>query len=72
MQIEVKFPKQYRPLPQGYKVVWSEESEKYLGMNEEKDIESPVYCSRYMARSWCFTFADKYPNCNRKLINFHQ
>jgi hypothetical protein len=63
MYIEVKFPKRYKPLPEGYKVVWSEESEMYLGINEEKDLESPIFCCRFMARRWCFNV--KYPKFYR-------
>jgi hypothetical protein len=53
-QIEVNFPPQYKHLPEGYKVIWSEECQMFLGINEEKDIESCVFCCRYMARRWCF------------------
>jgi hypothetical protein len=55
--IEVRFPKHYRPLPSGYSVVWSEFSEMFLGLCEEKDIESPIFCCKYMARRWCFANA---------------
>jgi hypothetical protein len=55
---EIKFPKQYKPIPNGFKVVWSELSEMFLGVHEEQDIESPVFCCKYMARRWCFARAE--------------
>lgn len=57
MQIEVHFPKHYKPLPEGYKVIWSESCDHYLGING--DIESEIYCCRFMARKWCFASAQK-------------
>ena len=51
---EIYFPHCYTPLPDGYKVIWSEVTEKYLGINKEKNIESPIFSSRFAARNWCF------------------
>ena len=58
MEHEIKFPKQYKPLPDGFKVIWSELAEMYFGVCEEKEIDSPVFCCKYMARRWCFAYAD--------------
>jgi hypothetical protein len=53
MITEIKFPKQYKPLPKGYKVIWSEESEHYFGVDRDGE-ESVMFCSRFAARKWCF------------------
>ena len=55
-EIEVSFPKRYKPLPKGFKVIWSEDVEHYLGYYEVDDDYSPLYSSRFMARRWCFNY----------------
>ena len=57
MLIRVSFPKNYTPLPKGYEVVWVEETEHYLGINEEMGFESVIFSNRFKAREWCFLHA---------------
>jgi len=55
-EIEISFSKRYKPLPKGFKVIWSEDVEHYIGYYEPGDVYSSVYSSRFMARRWCFEF----------------
>lgn len=49
---EVIFPKNYKPLPNGYRVILHEFTDHY----REKFLEekSPIFRSLFDARKWCF------------------
>jgi hypothetical protein len=57
-ETEISFPKRYKPLPKGFKVIWSEYVEHYLGYYEPGDVYSPLCFTRFIARRWCFEFDD--------------
>jgi hypothetical protein len=55
-EIDVIFPKRYKPLPNGFRVFWSEYVEHYLGYDEKEDVYSPIFSCRFAARRWCFEY----------------
>jgi hypothetical protein len=56
--IVITFPKHYKPLPDGYSVVWEDCIEHYVG-HGPNETESDAYCDRNMARRWCFANYEK-------------
>ena len=62
MDILIKWPKHYKRLPPGYEVKWVECVEHYMGFGPN-EVDSPIYCNRFMARRWC------YAHYNRQFLN---
>jgi hypothetical protein len=53
----VEWPKHYKPLPEGYYVVFADNY--YNWVNDELDLEGPVHWDRYFVRRCAFAHAKK-------------
>lgn len=49
----IKWPKHYKPLPEGFTVEQLESGHYYAKFQE---VESEMFCDRFEARRWCFAY----------------